>query len=685
LAQGRPWIRDAKIPAAHEESPFPGPPATAARAPLTPAAAPLDGVTTPEPATSRPVGWNAALGLAAAVVVGLDLARPYVGPGLRPWQWSAALLLIALTAGRWRRSGRPWGPAQPALALALLLVPTFVDHSRGLSAGDGMHYYSYLRSVLFDGDLRLENDYVLLGWHDPKAPNVLPIGAPLVWSPLVTVVHVLRSTGRLFGWGPPSGVEPVYQAAVCLATLLCGAAALFVLLAVLQRFVSPWVAFWTVVIAWVGSPLRFYLSVLPSLAHGVEFFGATLALRALFRLREQLDAPRAAWAGAACGLTFLARSQDGLLLALPAAEIAYQAITTRDWPRVWRAAGGLLAGFLVAALPQMIVWQLMFGAPVLIPHQKLHGADFLHTADPQLAGTLFSPRGGLFASHPAMLLAVAGLALLFRRERRYVTTLMPVLLAAWYVNATVFDWYQVRRFTGLVPFLAPGLAMMLVPISRAGAVVMALLAFLVLRYDLAVDARRSQPGDPAPVRALVADVGDGLARDVYRGLEPIAPRAAVLVLDSYADTALLRDTSSRLDLSRDLAVLRLPRAARHLSDVEVEDGVAGRWVRDREARLFLPLAWRGGTLVTVRARPLETEAPQTIELVWNDTALGAQEMMRSWSDYRFQVPAPIVKVGTNVVVVRFARAPVFHRVRGYGPREIRAAALAWIELHRHEE
>ena len=68
-----------------------------------------------------------------------------------------------------------------------------------------------------------------------------------------------------------------------------------------------------------------------------------------------------------------------------------------------------MIAFVAVALPQMAVWQAMFGTPVLIPHKAIHGDQFLHAAQPELLGTLVSERGGLFASHPAMLLAVVGL------------------------------------------------------------------------------------------------------------------------------------------------------------------------------------------------------------------------------------------------------------------------------------
>src|SRR6185436_241581 len=145
---------------------------------------------------------------------------------LRPWQWAVGLAaLVVLWA--WLEAR---GTARPALwttlALAACLLPTFVDHSRRLES-DGIHYYSYLRSALFDRDLDLANDYTLLGW-EPQI-NPLPIGAPLLWSPLVVLVHAGREAARLFGADAPTGVEPAYQSAACLATLGYGAAGLLLL------------------------------------------------------------------------------------------------------------------------------------------------------------------------------------------------------------------------------------------------------------------------------------------------------------------------------------------------------------------------------------------------------------------------------------------------------------------------
>ncbi|PYQ43586.1 MAG: hypothetical protein DMF77_09460 [Acidobacteria bacterium] len=619
------------------------------------------------------------------LLVALDLARPYAGPGLRPWQWSAGLLAVAVLAGALRARDGGLREHWPVLVLAALLVPTYVDHTRRIEIGDPVHYYSSLRSMLFDADLRLANDYELLGWAGHEGENAQPIGAPLLWSPFVLLVHLGREAARPFGLPAPNGTEAIYAATVSLATFVYGAAGLFVLMAALRRFASPAAALWTTVLCWVGSPLRFYLSVMPAMAHGIEFAAAALTLWTYLRLREASEPARVVRAAAACGvavgLAFLARSQDGLLLILPGLELALRVKRPADRRAMARAIAAFGGAFAVTALPQVLAWQAMFGRPFLVPHERLHGAAFMSLSHPRLLDALVDARGGLFVTHPLMLAAVAGLVLLLRRDPRYVLGAAPVLLAMWYVNASVFDWYHVRRYTGVVPLLAPGLAVLLAPLARA-AVPMILIAFLALRYDLAVDGLRPLPGVAVPVRSALARVADDLAAGSYRTLEPFAPGAAVRLLAAYTGEPLLDGDATHVDLAGAAALLRLPEPARHLSEPTVEDGEAARWVTDRNARLALPIDAPGGVVLRLRARALETPDPQSMEVLWNGVSVGRRPMVPAWSEYRFDVPPEAMRRGTNVVELQFERAPIYHRVRGQGPREVRPAALGRLTLNR---
>ena len=85
----------------------------------------------------------------------------------------AALGAVLRERGRTLREALPW------LALSAFLIPTYVDHSRNMES-DGIHYYAYLRSLLFDGDLDLRNEYGMLGWANTAHRNVLPVGAPIL-------------------------------------------------------------------------------------------------------------------------------------------------------------------------------------------------------------------------------------------------------------------------------------------------------------------------------------------------------------------------------------------------------------------------------------------------------------------------------------------------------------------------
>src|SRR5258708_21644194 len=314
-------------------------------------------------------GW-AAVAASLVVLAALALGRPYAGPGLGPGRWGVGLLAVGVLGGALHARDGGLREHWPVLVLAALLVPTYVDHTRRIEIGDPVHYYSSLRSMLFDADLRLANDYELLGWAGHEGENAQPIGAPLLWSPFRLLVHLGRDAARLFRQPAPDGTEPSYAATVSLATFVYGAAGLFVLMAALRRFVSPAAALWTTALCWVGSPLRFYLSVVPAMAHGIEFAAAARPLWTDLRLREASEPARvvraAAWCGLAVGLAFLARSQDGLLLILPRLELALRLTTPPDRPAGARAIAAFGGAFALTALPHGLAWQAMFGRPFLI-------------------------------------------------------------------------------------------------------------------------------------------------------------------------------------------------------------------------------------------------------------------------------------------------------------------------------
>lgn len=620
--------------------------------------------------------------LLALALVAADLLRPSLEPGIPVFQATLVLLAVALSWRAFLRDLEGGGERWALLTLVVLCAFLYLRHPRSLDA-DGIHYFTYARSLIGDRDLDLTNDYALLG-QEMTARNVLPIGAPLVWGILLVPLYsVLSVLGAGFGFSV-TGAEPAFIAAACLVSIALGCAGLFVLYREFRGHLEPLPSLLAVLLVWFGSPLRFYMRVLPSFAHAIEFFAAVVVLAASRRLGESGSSARAYRAGLACGLVYLVRSQDGLLLLVPAVFIFDAWLGHRKLDRMLREGAIALGGFLSLAWIQSAVWWSMFGTPFLVPHKLLHGEAFAAPEAPKLLEMLVSDRGGLFPTYPMTLLAVLGLPLALRKSRPWAVAAILVLVLQWRLNASIFDWYQVRRFTGTIPLIAIGLVTITPRLARAGVLAGSLLLVLVHQYDVAIDALRPLPGTPVPVRSALKETSDSLAAPIYESLERVSPKLAVAALEGYTGSSLLLTGRSDLDLARDDWWMRLPQPPRRFSEVEAEDGSLCRFVDGREARLWLPLRGRGELRISFEIRAMETDTPQRFAVEVNGRSLGQQQIAPAWQTARFVLPEEAWREGTNEIVLKFDQAPLFFRVRGHGARAYRAAAIRKITFHREE-
>lgn len=618
---------------------------------------------------------------AAAVLLCLlgvaDVARAYLPAGVPIWQTCLVAGFIVAADAVSSRRGASRGDRAAVATLLVLLAFIYVKHSRSLDA-DGVHYFAYLRSLMADRDLDLANDYVHLG-AEMTGPNVLPIGAPLTWGIVVAPIFWLS---RIFGGATVTGTEPAFVALACFVTIALGACGLLALYRELHAYASPLAACLACVVVLWGSPLRFYLRVLPSFAHGIEFCAAVAVLVTTRKLAEAEPASgRSAFAaGLACGWVFLVRSQDGLLLVCPAVALVSRWLSDRRNTSLVRDGAFVLAGFSALAWIQCATWRVMFGQFILIPHKAIHGDAFLPGAGPRWLDVLLSDRGGLIPSYPALGLALLGLLFFAPRRPSFAIASFVGFVLMWRVNASIFDWWQVRRFMGLVPFLSFGLIPWTARLSRAGLLISAVTATAFLQYDLALDTVRTNPGESAPVSIVLREATDATVEMAYECIESVAPRVAVALLRGYTGESLLTEAVSVMNLAEARA-LRLPTRAKGLSAPEAEDGRLARWAGP-EARIFLALAGTGGELrLSFDVRSIETERPQTVRVSMNDRPLGETEVPPTWTTLRFIVPESVWREGTNEIVLSFGRNPIFRQVRGQGPREPRSAAISQITIH----
>ena len=377
---------------------------------------------------------------------------------------------------------RLWRNLLIAAGLALALLQFFrAFHGRETTfiANDGDWYYAYCASLYFDHDLDLSNQ--MNTWAaraHTTPPNIVPgrptrtaftIGSALLWMPAFAAGDLATRIGQRLGMPiARDGYAIPYQLAVALATLVYGLIGVWFALRAAAWWVErsgggwrhgPGLAAATAVCA---SPALYYLVFEPTMAHGLSVFAASLLVWLWFR-----TGPTARWnhwlaLGLLGGLVALIRPQDSLLLVLPLSTALRGE---------WRQASGRV--LLVAAAsalvfsPQMVVWQLTHGHPLVIPQ----GPGHMLWWRPYLLQVWFSPHHGLFTWTPIWLIALLGLASLPRQARPAVAAMLAVFLLESYVNSCTRDWWAgdafgSRRFLSQFPVFVLGLSTIA---SRVGA------------------------------------------------------------------------------------------------------------------------------------------------------------------------------------------------------------------------
>ena len=386
--------------------------------------------------------------------------------------------------------GLHFSPSKIVLAFTLVMA---LVHFAGLFArgvrprvirGDGLHYYVQLRSAVFDHDLDFENDYIGLftldfkvsvpppGWtwnfeHTPNGHvrNFMPVGPALLWAPLFLAVTgatcLLSMAGLAYR---PDGFGLAFQLVPDVCGVAAAGLALWFAFLLARSLNGPRAALGATLAVLAGSPLIYYAIVAPSYSHALSAMGASAFLLYWWNTRDRTDLRRYAAVGALAGLTALIRWQDGLLLAAVLVDVVVHARAGR-LSRGRRAGFGLArlavagAAAMVVFIPQMIVWQSLYGQPLTIPQ----GAEFMRWTESQVVAVLLSPYRGLFSWTPLTAIALAGLVPLWKKQPRLVVTLALFFVISTYVNGAVVDWWAgeafgARRFLRCFPIFVVGLA-----------------------------------------------------------------------------------------------------------------------------------------------------------------------------------------------------------------------------------
>ena len=167
-----------------------------------------------------------------------------------------------------RHPGRTIVTIGVLFAVAYLSAVTLFPRSHGrIINGDGIQYYAYLRSLVFDRDVNFVNDYALLYGDDDAnvwianrtgtghAVNLMSIGPALLWMPAFLLTCGLMAAGTLLGSTVPvDGIAAPFQLSAGLAGIAYATAGAYLLYQICAREFAPWPALWASLVAWLASP-----------------------------------------------------------------------------------------------------------------------------------------------------------------------------------------------------------------------------------------------------------------------------------------------------------------------------------------------------------------------------------------------------------------------------------------------
>jgi hypothetical protein len=335
------------------------------------------------------------------------------------------------------------------LIILVLLLSVIALKPSWQIGGDGFGYYTYARSLFFDGDFDLNNEFALYdqlyghhtveGWQTASnnVGNPFAVGSAILWSPFIILAQLVDSLFTFADSFDLTGYNLPYQIAIAAGTWFYFTLGAVFIFKALARLVDKQYAWWGTVVAVALSPAPFYLIYEPSMAHGLTVFSSALVFYFSIKIYQ---ARQWHWQSFVClgivtGLLFLLRWQDILLVVIPVG-IVLSRLFDKFRQSIKKVLLAVLS-FIIIILPQLFMWRYIFGSWITVPQ----GETFFKLSDPNVWQFLFSSYHGMLVVHPLFILSLLGLWGAFKKYKLLTSLMLLALLLQVYMNSALYDWY----------------------------------------------------------------------------------------------------------------------------------------------------------------------------------------------------------------------------------------------------
>jgi hypothetical protein len=361
-----------------------------------------------------------------------------------------------------------------AFVMALLFLVSLPFVTPRVAASDEIEYFSYLPSILFDGDLNFRNQYEYFCNLDSECVsptfrktfldqyaatgmqiNFGPMGTAVLWLPFYLVAHLLALGLQNFNPAfAANGYSMPYIYAVCIGSVFYGWSGMYLAYRIARNYFQEWIALGAALVILFATNAVYYMYVAPAFSHAASLFASALFVYLWWRTRESRahgNWGHWLWLGASGGLMTMVREQEAVFFVMPLVEgmyTAYRVFRLREkWAalRTWLlGAVVMVAGAFLLFIPQLVSYRILNGN--FLPARNV--TDKFTWDGTHIFDVLFSDFHGLFTWTPVVAFAVIGLFFLWRQDRFLAGAFLLALALETYLLGSFSTWFGGAAFGG---------------------------------------------------------------------------------------------------------------------------------------------------------------------------------------------------------------------------------------------
>jgi hypothetical protein len=338
---------------------------------------------------------------------------------------------------------------------------------------DAISYYAYLPAFFIYDDITLEfvkqkrtEKYRI--WYDKTEDGKrflrYTMGMAILYSPFFFLGHI---SAHLFDYSP-WGYSIPYKFFLQLGCIIYVIIGLIFLRKILLRYFSDTVTSIALIAIVLGTNLLYYSTIENTMPHAYNFTLITIFLYLTIRWHEKTTVKNSILIGLVTGLIILVRPIDGLIILFFIFYDIFNKYSVIGKIKYFLNNNIyllIIIGITITMLfPQFLYWKTVTGKWFFYTY-GVSGGNF-YFDNPQIINGLFSYRKGLLLYVPVMSIAIIGIPLLYKWNRKFFGAIAIFFVVLIYIIFSWWSWWYgggfgIRSLIEFYPVLTIPLAYMI--------------------------------------------------------------------------------------------------------------------------------------------------------------------------------------------------------------------------------